>query len=81
MIGREHDPVDAHFEHECKKRRHEVKTAERVMDILAQIRADRFLQSGYGGLHVVETLDHERKRLAEMTQHELQFRKSIEHAT
>ena len=36
----ERDRVGVHFEHECEERRDKVKTAEGVMDIFAQIRAD-----------------------------------------
>ena len=80
MIGGEHDPVDAHFEQKRKKGGCEVESAECIVKILAQVAADRLLKAGHAWSHVVDAPDHERKRLAQMTKDELQFREADRHA-
>src|ERR1700733_12340216 len=81
MIGREHDPIDAYFEQEIQECRGEVEAAEGVVDILAEIEADRMLKVGHGHGHNIEPLQHERQAFAHVPNHDLQFGISIEDST
>ena len=58
----------------------EVEAGNGVVDVVAQIEADRVLQLGHRRSHAVEPRQHEGQRLAEMADDELQFRKCVEHA-
>ena len=80
MVGREHDAVDADFEQEIEEGGGEVEAGNGVVDVVAQIEADRLFQLGHRRRHAVEPRQHEGQRLAEMADDELQLRKLIEHA-
>ncbi len=80
VIGGEHDPVDAHLKQQIEEGRREIEAAEGVVDVLAQIGADRSLKPGDGRRHDVHARLHEGERFAHVPHQELQFRKPVERA-
>src|SRR5208282_1267537 len=80
MVGREHDPLDADFKQQVEDDRCEIEAAEGVVNIVSKIGADRTIEFCHRHLQVIEPLQHEGERLAHMTDHDLQFRISIEYS-
>src|ERR671921_1912249 len=64
VVGREHDPFHADLKHQVEERLHPVEAAERVVEVLAEVGADRALQLRhlYGQSHL-EPGHEERKSL------------------
>ena len=73
VVGREHDPIDAHLKQQIEKGRREVEAAKRVVDIFSKIFADGAFGLRHGHRHHVEPLQHEGKGFAHVTDDDLQF--------
>src|SRR5215469_14634367 len=56
-----------------------LKTAERVMNIFAQIGTYRPFESGHCGRHDVQSRQHDRKGLSHVTNDELQSGEAVEY--
>jgi hypothetical protein len=81
VVGREHDPIDAHLKQQIEKCRHKVEAAKGVVDIFSKILADGVPGLRHSHGHHVEPLQHEGKRFAHVTDDDLQFWILVEGST
>jgi len=74
VVRREHDPLDPDLKQQVEEIWSVVETAEGVVEVLAQVSADRALQFGeLRGQIVIKPRQHERKGFAEVADHQLQI--------
>ena len=79
VVGREHDPFHADLKHQVQECLDPVEAAESVVEVLAEVGADRALQLRhlYGQSHL-EPGHEERKSLTHVPDHELEVRVPVE---
>src|SRR5215469_15612370 len=74
VVSREHNSLDADLEQQIEECRREVESAERIVNILAEVTADRTIQFGHSHRHHIKSLQHEGQSFSHVADHDLELR-------